>query len=1493
MAEAATAYLVEAGFSQAAAALTVQMAATFAISTVATRVFAPDVPQTKDNGSRQQVPPDTTTGIPVVYGDAYLGGKFVDACLSANQHIMYYVMAISCASNNGQVTIDTTKMYYGDRLITFDPSNPTGVISLTDTAGNVDTTIAGNNLNISLYRSYANGTIVGLNTTVMPWENHPDVMHNGIPTNVNYIATVETLDDLPISASVNDGYMVQQAVVSGSPVNNVLYVWDGTLWNPTDYDQYRVLPSQAWPSTGRRMNGLVFAIIRMNYNQGANTTQLQPITFKVSQYLNNTGCAKPGDVWYDYITNSVYGGAVDTTFVDSASATALNNYSDELITYTPSGGGATQTTPRYRFNGVLDTGQTVLSNIDKIVTCCDSWMKYAVTEGSWAIVINKAEISSFSFDDSNIVGEITVSAIDISSAYNQIEAKFPDSTNRDQWNYVNQQVPSYLLYPNEPVNKYTITYDLINDSVRAQYLANRILEQNREDLNVSFNSAYVGIQVNAGDVVSVTNSAYGWTNKLFRVMQVKEVSLADGNLGASFQLIEYNSQVYDNADITQYIPAPNGGLASSGFFSALIAPTVTDQQQSAAVPSFSVDCVLPATGRITNITLYYSTVSTPSSTDWLVISIQNSVNSQPFTNGSTIKFTHISLPTNVYYFAFRVGNETSQSGLSPTSTSFNWLPTPTSTSVAGTFVATWSPATIQVPYNGTTATFTGIVPQLYGTTSGGSVDFVLASSDTDPLFVDNSWRIGATPLTGFSDIVKTNITIGNPTDGGNYALFPTPTAMAANNATLEVPVRYKDDLGNIVQGATAILQFAYAVQGDTGATGSQHATAVLYQWSTSTPSNPNGTSTFTWATSSNGSYTGGNGWTTSVGANPGIPLIKLFTATKGISAPGNDVTTAVSWSSGFSVQEFTQNGDNGTDGANGIQSANPTVYQWAITIPSAPSGTSTYTWSSNTFTPTPAGWSLTGGTSPSEGYTLWAARVNLVESATVTTSTINWTLSAIGAVGYAGTTGSTGTTGASARICYTKTTLSSLSSSPSTITTSGSSSYPPNDSWGSGTVWQATPPSIVAGESVYQSDGIYSPTTGNTIWNVPYLSALKVGSLSAITANMGTLTAGKIQNAASTVVMNLDATGTSAFLNVNNKLIMKADGSASFTGFQAGTISTTGSVSTVELGEDSDGSVLKVRRNSSTLLPPMYLIDNATSGAPSALWINQTRPPPYPSTFPVSYNGDCIFITPNGNYGLNVSDPTTDSDTRLALVTGSRREGQMWVVGYGSGHSQHAFRGRHYTANPNSGGTLNSSGIVATEGGNAFYAEVGGYGPFTGVHDALLPNGVTAEIGDIMIDDQLIAKNGVSDTLWSVSLSSTPNSVGVGILSESIPLSTKVPAALIDKEKTISTGKTYDPTTGQLVGETFINPPKPEYELIKNDYQLLSINAVGEGQINVCGENGNIQKGDYIVISSTPGKGMKQSDNIYMNYTIARARESATFSSPNEVKMIACIYLCG
>ena len=598
---------VAASFWLSAAAFAVN----FAVSTLLARAFAPNASgnQAVDNGVRQQVPPSSTNSIPVVYGDAYMGGSFIDAALSTDAKTMYYVLAISHISPNGQFLFDLTDMYWGDRKIALDETDRTRVVSLTDSAGNVDTKVSGN-LFIALYRSTEAGVITSANGASLP-------------------STYMGGSDLPVELR--------------------------------------------WASSNRQMNGLAFAIVKMNYNQEAETTNMQTLTYSVSHYLYGTGTAKPGDVWYDYITNEKYGGAMPVDLVDAASAVALNAYSDGLIPYTE---GTLKTQPRYRINGVIDTGQSCLNNINSIMIVCDSWNQYNAAKGQWSIVINKESSVAYAFDDDSIVGEIRVSAYDITSSVNQIEAEFPSGQNRDQSDFVYYETPAGLLYPNEPINKQSVQFAMTNDSVQAQYLATRILEQAREDLIVSFSTAYVGIQVDAGDVVTVTNSSYGWSNKPFRVMRVSEVSLPDGNLGASFELNEYNAQVYDNQDITKFAPAPNSDLPDPSFFGAVPAPVVVSSFPNAAVPSFNVQPFMTSASFATYAEIWYSAFPNPSATQRLLGGTTAlPSNGVPYSAGQTLPTVNLQIPAGNWYLFARLVNPIATSQFSPAATVFDWRPT--------------------------------------------------------------------------------------------------------------------------------------------------------------------------------------------------------------------------------------------------------------------------------------------------------------------------------------------------------------------------------------------------------------------------------------------------------------------------------------------------------------------------------------------------------------------------------------------------------------------------------------------------------------------------------------------------------------------------------------------------------------------------------------------------------------------------------------------------
>lgn len=334
------------------------------------------------------------------------------------------------------------------------------------------------------------------------------------------------------------------------------------------------------------------------------------------------------------------------------------------------------------------------------------------------------------------------------------------------------------------------------------------------------------------------------------------------------------------------------------------------------------------------------------------------------------------------------------------------------------------------------------------------------------------------------------------------------------------------------QSYTATATVSRVADGAAGNDGVKTGVARLYQWASVAPAAPAGTSTFTWATVSNGGYTGADGWSATVPANPGTPGLRLYVASKPVSAAAAATTSPVSYINA-TVEAWSQNGGNG---ANGLQSATATVYQWAATIPAGPIGATSYTWATRAFGAAPSGWSLTPGTSPSAGMTLWAASVQFTDSAANSTTVFNWSSASVIAIGYAGTNGGPGQQGASYVTAYCASATGSATSAPAQTT--GKTSLPAANSGGITGTWSATVPTLTAGQYLYQSDGIYDPTTDKVTWSTPYWSSLKVATLSAITANLGAINAGSINLGGGTFTVDNDGN-----LVCRSIKIMNPDGS--------------------------------------------------------------------------------------------------------------------------------------------------------------------------------------------------------------------------------------------------------------------------------------------------------------------------------------------------------------
>jgi hypothetical protein len=174
------------------------------------------------------------------------------------------------------------------------------------------------------------------------------------------------------------------------------------------------------------------------------------------------------------------------------------------------------------------------------------------------------------------------------------------------------------------------------------------------------------------------------------------------------------------------------------------------------------------------------------------------------------------------------------------------------------------------------------------------------------------------------------------------------------------------------------------LKGDTGATGD---TGPLGATGATGATGPAGTA----ATIAIGSVTTGNASTNANVVNRGSTSAAIFDCVLPRGADGAP-------------------GTNGTNGSDATNLANPAIYKWANSLPTAPTGSSTYTWATGAISGTiPSGWYkyVDLPASPGAGYALYSASatVKATSSATSPTITVDWSTAVVKAIGYNGTNG--------------------------------------------------------------------------------------------------------------------------------------------------------------------------------------------------------------------------------------------------------------------------------------------------------------------------------------------------------------------------------------------------------------------------------------------------------------------------------------------------------
>jgi hypothetical protein len=169
---------------------------------------------------------------------------------------------------------------------------------------------------------------------------------------------------------------------------------------------------------------------------------------------------------------------------------------------------------------------------------------------------------------------------------------------------------------------------------------------------------------------------------LFRVSQVQEAKLDDGNLGAKITAFEYNGTVYADDPIQDYVEESNTGLTDPNIFNAPGTPTIaTNPLTDGNVKSFKVTSTVPSNGSILYMDYNFGT-SSNTATHRLLRTIQTA-DGTPFVSSASTSIDVTTLPPATYYFSTTA--RTNSAGVtSNSSSSYVWN---------GPNVTEWDPGT--------------------------------------------------------------------------------------------------------------------------------------------------------------------------------------------------------------------------------------------------------------------------------------------------------------------------------------------------------------------------------------------------------------------------------------------------------------------------------------------------------------------------------------------------------------------------------------------------------------------------------------------------------------------------------------------------------------------------------------------------------------------------------------------------------------------------------
>ena len=453
--------------------------------------------------------------IPVVYGERLIGGTRVFISTSGTDNIYLYVALVLCEGEINSIE----EIRVDDKVVTFD-----GALS-----DNVQRNVASSDSNFFKADPNVQGSSAESTIIIEP--------HFG-----------------------TDGQ-------SASSLLSTLSDWD----------------------TNHKLSGICYLALRFKWNPdvfgGIPTVQAKIKGKKIVSYNSSliaqtpAFSTNPAFCLLDYLTNERYGKGLAISNIN------LQSFYDASVIC------ETQVTPYssasdiniFDCNAVIDTSKKVIDNVREIIKGMRGYLPFV--QGKYRLNIETTGSASISLDEDDIIGGYALASPSKNSKYNRVivsfvnparnfqvdEIQFPpidDSglTSADRHSTMKSADGGFLL-------EGRFEFRTITSPYQAEEMAEIILRRSREALGLNINVGFEAFDLHVGDLVNITLSSLGFSNKTFRVLSM--TFNEDFTIGLS--LIEYQASHYTWATKTVVASTPATNLPNPFTIQAPSAVTLTDE----------------------------------------------------------------------------------------------------------------------------------------------------------------------------------------------------------------------------------------------------------------------------------------------------------------------------------------------------------------------------------------------------------------------------------------------------------------------------------------------------------------------------------------------------------------------------------------------------------------------------------------------------------------------------------------------------------------------------------------------------------------------------------------------------------------------------------------------------------------------------------------------------------------------------------------------------